>query len=180
MFKQLQQVGKAFMLPIAILPAAGLLLGIGGALSNKATVQAYPILNNEALQGLFQIMSAAGSVVFANLALLLCIGLAKRDKGVAALAAVVGYLIMTGTIAALIPIFSPDVKSIDTGVIGALVMGLITVKLHNRYHNIQLPQVLGFFGGSRFVPIDGFFSYFCWISFLPHLANFPTMARIGR
>ena len=60
MFKQLQQVGKAFMLPIAILPAAGLLLGIGGALSNKATVQAYPILNNEALQGLFQIMSAAG------------------------------------------------------------------------------------------------------------------------
>ena len=62
MFKQLQQVGKAFMLPIAILPAAGLLLGIGGALSNKATVQAYPILNNEALQGLFQIMSAAGSV----------------------------------------------------------------------------------------------------------------------
>jgi len=135
MFKQLQQVGKAFMLPIAILPAAGLLLGIGGALSNKATVQAYPILNNEALQGLFQIMSAAGSVVFANLALLLCIGLgiglAKRDKGVAALAAVVGYLIMTGTIAALIPIFS---------------------------HNIQLPQVLGFFGGSRFVPIVTAFS----------------------
>ena len=65
---------------------------------------------------------------------------------------------MTGTIAALIPIFSPDVKSIDTGVIGALVMGLITVKLHNRYHNIQLPQVLGFFGGSRFVPIVTAFS----------------------
>ena len=63
MFKQLQQVGKAFMLPIAILPAAGLLLGIGGALSNKATMQAYPILNNEALKGLFQIMSEAGSVV---------------------------------------------------------------------------------------------------------------------
>lgn len=157
MFKQLQQVGKAFMLPIAILPAAGLLLGIGGALSNKATVQAYPILDNPALQGIFQIMSAAGSVVFANLALLLCvglgIGLAKRDKGVAALAAVVGYLIMTGTIAALISIFSPEVKGIDTGVIGSLVMGLITVKLHNQYHNIQLPQILGFFGGSRFVPI---------------------------
>ncbi|MBF0785319.1 PTS glucose transporter subunit IIB [Muribacter muris] len=157
MFKQLQQVGKAFMLPIAILPAAGLLLGIGGALSNQATVQAYPLLNHPTIQGIFQIMSAAGSVVFANLALLLCIGLgiglAKRDKGVAALAAVVGYLIMTGTIAALIPIFSPQTKGIDTGVIGALVMGLITVKLHNRYHNIQLPQILGFFGGSRFVPI---------------------------
>lgn len=109
MFKQLQQIGKAFMLPIAILPAAGLLLGIGGALSNKATVQAYPVLDNPVLQGIFQIMSAAGSVVFANLALLLCIGLgiglAKRDKGVAALAAVVGYLIMTGTINALISIF---------------------------------------------------------------------------
>ncbi|SNV79318.1 PTS transporter subunit EIIC [Pasteurella dagmatis] len=157
MFKQLQQIGKAFMLPIAILPAAGLLLGIGGALSNKATVQAYPVLDTPVLQGIFQIMSAAGSVVFANLALLLCIGLgiglAKRDKGVAALAAVVGYLIMTGTISALISIFSPEVKGIDTGVIGSLVMGLLTVKLHNRYHNIQLPQILGFFGGSRFVPI---------------------------
>lgn len=157
MFKVLQQVGKAFMLPIAILPAAGLLLGIGGALSNKATVQAYPLLDNPLLQGIFKIMSAAGSVVFANLALLLCIGLgiglAKRDKGVAALAAVVGYLIMTGTISALIPIFSPDVKAIDTGVIGSLVMGLICVTLHNRYHTIQLPQILGFFGGSRFVPI---------------------------
>ncbi|OOF64631.1 PTS transporter subunit EIIC [Rodentibacter pneumotropicus] len=157
MFKQLQQIGKAFMLPIAILPAAGLLLGIGGALSNKATLQAYPILDNSLLQGIFQIMSSAGSIVFANLALFLCIGLgiglAKWDKGVAALAAVVGYLIMTGTISALIPLFSPEVKSIDTGVIGSLVMGLVTVKLHNRYHNIQLPQILGFFGGSRFVPI---------------------------
>ncbi|MFY1027242.1 PTS glucose transporter subunit IIB [Actinobacillus seminis] len=157
MFKQLQQIGKAFMLPIAILPAAGLLLGIGGALSNKATIQAYPILDNTFLQGIFQIMAAAGSVVFANLALLLCIGLgiglAKRDKGVAALSAVVGYLVMTGTISALLPIFSPETKGIDTGVIGSLVMGLITVKLHNKYNNIRLPQILGFFGGSRFVPI---------------------------
>ncbi|MDO4625780.1 MAG: PTS transporter subunit EIIC [Pasteurellaceae bacterium] len=162
MFKQLQLVGKSFMLPISILPAAGLLLGIGGALSNKATIQAYPLLDSPALQSVFQIMSAAGSVVFGNLALLLCIGLgiglAKRDKGVAALAAVVGYLIMTGTINALIPLFSPETKSIDTGVIGSLVMGLITVKLHNRYHNIQLPQILGFFGGSRFVPIITAFS----------------------
>ena len=172
MFKQLQQVGKAFMLPIAILPAAGLLLGIGGALSNKATVQAYPILNNEALQGLFQIMSAAGSVVFANLALLLCIGLgiglAKRDKGVAALAAVVGYLIMTGTIAALIPIFSPDVKSIDTGVIGA------SLSQHPITTSIRFLWRL-----SLCTNRNCFFSYFCWISFLPHLANFPTMARLG-
>ncbi|MGC6247874.1 PTS transporter subunit EIIC [Bisgaard Taxon 45] len=195
MFKQLQQIGKAFMLPIAILPAAGLLLGIGGALSNKATVQAYPVLDNSVLQGIFQIMSAAGSVVFANLALLLCIGLgiglAKRDKGVAALAAVVGYLIMTGTINALISLFSPEVKGIDTGVIGALVMGLLTVKLHNRYHNIQLPQILGFFGGSRFVPIItafvaifvGFLFFLVWPTFQGWLVSagesISSMGAIG-
>ncbi|MFK5247562.1 PTS transporter subunit EIIC [Glaesserella parasuis] len=195
MFKQLQQIGKAFMLPIAILPAAGLLLGIGGALSNKATVQVYPLLDNPVLQGIFQIMSAAGSVVFANLALLLCIGLgiglAKRDKGVAALAAVVGYLIMTGTINALISIFSPEVKGIDTGVIGSLVMGLLTVKLHNRYHNIQLPQILGFFGGSRFVPIVtafaaifvGFLFFLIWPTFQGWLVSagegIASMGAIG-
>ncbi|HDR1322653.1 TPA: PTS transporter subunit EIIC [Pasteurella multocida] len=195
MFKQLQQIGKAFMLPIAILPAAGLLLGIGGALSNKATVQVYPVLDNPVLQGIFQIMSAAGSVVFANLALLLCIGLgiglAKCDKGVAALAAVVGYLIMTGTINALISIFSPEVKGIDTGVIGSFVMGLLTVKLHNRYHNIQLPQILGFFGGSRFVPIVtafaaifvGFLFFLIWPTFQGWLVSagegIASMGAIG-
>ncbi|MFK5080691.1 PTS transporter subunit EIIC, partial [Glaesserella parasuis] len=169
--------------------------GIGGALSNKATVQVYPVLDNPVLQGIFQIMSAAGSVVFANLALLLCIGLgiglAKRDKGVAALAAVVGYLIMTGTINALISIFSPEVKGIDTGVIGSLVMGLLTVKLHNRYHNIQLPQILGFFGGSRFVPIVtafaaifvGFLFFLIWPTFQGWLVSagegIASMGAIG-
>ena len=104
MFKQLQKIGKSFMLPIAILPAAGLLLGIGGALSNPTTVATYPILNNPVLQGIFQIMSSAGNIVFANLSLLLCIGLciglAKHDKGTAALAGVVGYLVMNATISA--------------------------------------------------------------------------------
>lgn len=102
-------------------------------------------------------MSAAGNVVFANLPMLLCIGLciglARRDKGVAALAGIVGYLVMTATSSTLLSIFNPDGAAIDTGVIGALVIGLVAVTLHNRYQNIQLPQVLGFFGGSRFVPI---------------------------
>ena len=75
MFKVLQKIGKAFMLPIAILPAAGLLLGIGGALSNPTTVATYPVLNNSLLQAIFTVMSSAGEVVFANLALLLCVGL---------------------------------------------------------------------------------------------------------
>lgn len=157
MFKQLQKVGKAFMLPIAILPAAGLLLGIGGALSNPTTVATYPVLNHRWLQAVFGVMSAAGTVVFNNLALLLsiglCIGLAKRDKGTAALAGVVGYLVMTGTTAQLLKFFNPDGQPIDTGVIGSLVIGAVAVWLHNRYYNIQLPQFLGFFGGSRFVPI---------------------------
>lgn len=157
MFKLLQKIGKAFMLPIAILPAAGLLLGVGGALSNPTTVATYPVLANPVLQGIFQVMSAAGSTIFGNLAVLLCIGLciglAKRDKGTAALAGFVGYLIMTATISALLGIFNPGGNSIDTGVIGAIVIGMLTVYLHNKYHNIQLPQALGFFGGSRFVPI---------------------------
>lgn len=145
------------MLPIAILPAAGLLLGVGGALSNPNTVAAYPALAHPWLQGVFTVMSDAGSVIFSNLALLLsvglCIGLAKRDKGTAALAGVVGYLVMTGTISSLIKVFGPEDATIDTGILGALATGSIAVALHNRYHNIQLPQVLGFFGGSRFVPI---------------------------
>lgn len=157
MFKYLQKIGKAFMLPIAILPAAGLLLGIGGAFSSAATISAYPFLDVPFLQAIFQIMSAAGNVVFGNLSLLLCIGicvgLAKKDKGTAALAGVVGYLVMVGTINAVLGIFNPEGNAIDTGVVGALVMGIVAVNLHNKFHNVQLPQVLGFFGGSRFVPI---------------------------
>lgn len=150
MFKLLQKIGKAFMLPIAILPAAGLLLGIGGALSNPTTVATYPLLNNPSLQAIFQVMSSAGEIVFANLSLLLCvglcIGLAKRDKGTAALAGVTGYLVMKATIGALVKLYMAEGSAIDTGVIGAIAVGACAVWLHNRYHNIQLPQVLGFFG----------------------------------
>lgn len=162
MFKQLQKLGKAFMLPIAILPAAGLLLGIGGSLSNQTTIAAYPVLNQAWLQAIFQIMSAAGNIIFGNLMLLLCIGLcvglAARDKGTAALAGVVGYFVMNATIAAMLGIFNPDGNPIDTGAIGAIAVGCVTVYLHNRYRNIQLPQILGFFGGSRFVPIVAAFA----------------------
>ena len=157
MFKQLQKIGKTFMLPIAILPAAGLLLGIGGALSNPVNVSAYPFLDVPFLQAIFRIMAAAGDVVFGNLALLLAvglaIGLARKDKGTAALAAVVGYLVMGASIKAMLGIFTPEAAGIDTGVIGAIAVGSVAVYLHNRYQNIQLPAVLGFFGGSRFVPI---------------------------
>ena len=157
MFKQLQKIGKSFMLPIAILPAAGLLLGIGGALSNPNTVVAYPFLDVNWLQGIFNIMSTAGNAIFGNLYLILCVGLAvglaKKEKGTAALAAMVGFVVMNASISGMITAFNPEIGSIDTGVIGSIVIGSITVWLHNRYRNIQLPAVLGFFGGSRFVPI---------------------------
>ena len=162
MFKQLQKIGKSFMLPIAILPAAGLLLGIGGALSNPNTVQAYPFLNISWLQGIFSIMSSAGNVVFSNLALIMCIGLsvglAKKDKGTAGLAGAVSFLVMNAAIEGMITAFNPAIESIDTGVVGAIVIGLAVSYLHNRYGNIQLPSVLGFFGGSRFVPIVSSFT----------------------
>ena len=150
------------MLPIAILPAAGLLLGIGGALSNPTTVQAYPFLNISWLQGIFSIMSSAGNVVFSNLALIMCIGLsvglAKKDKGTAGLAGAVAFLVMNASISGMITAFNPAVESIDTGIVGAIVIGLTVSFLHNKYGNIQLPSVLGFFGGSRFVPIVSSFS----------------------
>lgn len=162
MFKQLQKIGKSFMLPIAILPAAGLLLGIGGALSNPNTVQVYPFLDIPWLQGIFQVMSSAGDVVFGNLALIMCIGLAvglaKKDKGTAGLAGAVAFLVMNASIKGMINAFNPAVGSIDTGVVGAIVIGSVVAYLHNKYSNIQLPSVLGFFGGSRFVPIVSSFT----------------------
>lgn len=153
------------MIPIAILPAAGLLLGVGGAFSNPNTLVAYPLLNQPWLQVVFKVMAGAGDVIFGNLALLLsiglAIGLAKKEKGVAALAALTGFIVMNGTMQTLLGIFAPEGATIDTGVIGSLVIGSVAVFLHNRYHNIQLPQVLGFFGGSRFIPIiTSFFAVF--------------------
>lgn len=186
MFKQLQKLGKAFMLPIAILPAAGLLLGIGGALSNPNTVAAYPFLNVFFLQALFQIMSAAGNVVFANLSMIMCIGLAvglaKKDKGTAGLAAAVAFLVMNATIGAFLTVFNPEGSAIDTGVVGAIVIGCMVTWLHGRYRNIQLPQFLGFFGGSRFIPIASSFLaifvgalfYIIWPPFQMLLVNVGT------
>ena len=162
MFKKLQQIGKAFMLPIAILPAAGLLLGIGSGLSNKAAIEAYPILNIGWLQGIFKVMTASGNVVFANLALLICVGLslglAKKDKGTAALAGAVAYLVMNGAISGFINAFNPAIGSIDTGVVGSIVIAFVVSYLHEKYADIKLPPMLGFFGGSRFIPIVSSFA----------------------
>lgn len=171
-FEKAQRFGKSFMLPIAVLPAAGLLLGMGGALSNPNTIKAYPFLDVAWLQGIFTIMASAGSVVFANLAVLfavgVAVGLAKSDKGTAGLASLLAYLVMNATINALLSLtgvlakanpgavgqgMALGIQTLETGVFGGVVIGLIASLLHNRYNKIELPQFLGFFGGSRFVPI---------------------------
>lgn len=157
MFKQFSKLGQAFMLPIAILPVAGLLLGLGSALSNDAAVAQFAFLGADWLQVIFTIMVAAGNAVFANLPLIftigIAVGLANGDKGTAGLSGGVAYLVYTATISALLELFSAPDAVIDTGVLGALVIGLVVTYLHNRYRKIELPQFLGFFGGSRFIPI---------------------------
>ncbi len=171
-FEKAQRFGKSFMLPVAVLPAAGLLLGIGGALSNPNTITAYPFLDVAWLQGIFTIMASAGSIVFANLAVLfavgVAVGLAKGDKGTAGLASLLAYLVMNATINALLTLsgalaatnpgavgqgMALGTQTLETGVFGGVVIGLVTSLLHNRYNKIALPQFLGFFGGSRFIPI---------------------------
>ncbi|HCB1743233.1 MULTISPECIES: maltose/glucose-specific PTS transporter subunit IIC [Citrobacter] len=171
-FEKAQRFGKSFMLPIAVLPAAGLLLGIGGALSNPNTLTAYPFLDVDWLQAIFTIMTSAGSIVFANLSVLfavgVAVGLAKTDKGTAGLAALLAFLVMNATINALLTLngtlahenpgavgqgMTLGIQTLETGVFGGVVIGLVTCALHSRFNKVSLPQFLGFFSGSRFVPI---------------------------
>lgn len=172
LFERAQQFGKSFMLPIAILPAAGLLLGIGGALSNPNTVKAYPVLDINLLQNIFILMSSAGNIIFQNLPVIfavgVAIGLAKSDKGTAGLAAMLGFLIMNASMNGLLTITGTlakdnlaevgqsmvlGIQTVETGVFGGIVTGIMTALLHNKFYKISLPDYLGFFGGSRFVPI---------------------------
>lgn len=173
-FGVLQRVGRSFMLPIALLPVAGLLLGIGSSFTNPTTIETYHlgkiISEGGILYTILELMSKTGSVVFDNLALLfamgVAIGMAKKEKEVAALSGAIAYLIMNTAISALITAkggteamaanSTTSVLGINTlqmGVFGGIIVGLGVAALHNRFYKIQLPQVLSFFGGTRFVPI---------------------------
>ncbi len=136
------------MLPIAILPVAGLLLGLGGALTNESAINAYPFLDQPWLHTILSIMSYAGNAVFANLALIfaigIAVGLANGDKGTAGLAGGVAYLVYTATISGFLELFSAKDATLDTGVVGSIVVGGTVAFLHNRYRKIELPQFLGF------------------------------------
>lgn len=173
-FGILQRVGRSFMLPIAILPVAGLLLGIGGSFTNETTLETYGLLNvmgpGTIFYAIFEVMSEAGNIVFANLPILfaigVAIGMAKREKEVAALAATIAFFIMHASISALITINGGadnmlegavtsvcGITSLQMGVFGGIIVGLGVAALHNRFYKIELPAVLSFFGGTRFVPI---------------------------
>lgn len=171
-FGVLQRVGRSFMLPIAILPVAGLFLGIGGSLTNETMLEAYNLMGllgpGTFANAILQVLNSAGSVVFNNLPIIfamgVAIGMAKQEKEVAALASAIAFFIMHATIGAMIGAFgAPDLAgataevlgmtSLQMGVFGGILVGLGTAALHNRFYKIQLPQVLSFFSGTRFVPI---------------------------
>ena len=197
-FEVLQRIGRSFMLPIAILPVAGLLLGLGSSFTNETTIEMYnlgKILGDGTiLHALLVIMNKVGSAVFDNLPLLfavgVAIGMAKKEKEVSALSAVIAYFVMNISISSMLEIngkilsdgsISKDVlegtiasvcgiNTLQMGVFGGIIVGLGVAALHNRFHKIQLPNALSFFAGSRFVPIIstivymfvGILMYFVW------------------
>lgn len=197
-FSVLQRVGRSFMLPIAILPVAGLLLGIGSSFTNATTIETYHLTSilgeGTIMNALLMIMNKVGSAVFDNLPLIfavgVAIGMAKKEKEVSALSAVIAYFVMNTAINAMLTITGQildngeiaesvlegtitsvcGIQSLQMGVFGGIIVGLGVAALHNRFYKIQLPNALSFFGGTRFVPIIstivymfvGILLYFVW------------------
>lgn len=190
-FSVLQRVGRSFMLPIAILPVAGLLLGIGGSFTNETMLNAYGLTavmgKGTFLNSILVVMSNAGDIIFANLPIIFAIGcaigMAKKEKEVAALSAAIAFLIMHASIGALITIHGGvrvmldgattsvcGINSLQMGVFGGMIVGLGVAALHNKFYLIELPQIVSFFGGTRFVPIIsgvvytavGIVAYYVW------------------
>ena len=197
-FGVLQRVGRSFMLPIAILPVAGLLLGIGSSFTNATTIETYGLTkllgDGTVLHALLVIMNKVGSAVFDNLPLIfavgVAVGMAKKEKEVSALSAVIAYFVMNTAINAMLTITGQilddgsiaesvlegtitsvcGIQSLQMGVFGGIIVGLGVAALHNRFYRIQLPSALSFFGGTRFVPIIstivymfvGILLYFVW------------------
>ena len=197
-FGVLQRVGRSFMLPIAILPVAGLLLGLGSSFTNTTTIETYGLQwllgDKTILHALLVIMNAVGSAIFDNLPLIfavgVAIGMAKKEKEVSALSAVIAYFVMNVSINAMLKIsgkiladgsIAKDVldgtitsvcgiQSLQMGVFGGIIVGLGVAALHNRFYKIELPNALSFFGGTRFVSIIstvvylfvGILMYFIW------------------
>ncbi len=212
------KAGQALMLPIALLPAAGIMLGFGGSFTNESMIESYHLENilgdGTILNSILQVMNAAGDIVFANLPALFAIGLAvgfaRKEKGAAALAGFIGFLIMNAVMAKGLALTGYDglgqggtdlrtvsgqlgsVLGIDNtlqmGVFGGIISGYITSVLHNKYIDLQVPAILGFFGGARLIPILASFAalfygmilIFIWPAIgtaLSHLGN--TILSMG-
>ena len=180
-FGVLQRVGRSFMLPIAVLPVAGLLLGIGSSFTNATMIDTYglqAILGEGTILNMFlTVLSKAGSALFDNLPIIFAvgcaIGMAKKEKEVAALSAVIAYFTMNAAVNAMLVnsgqiledgsiadfvlqgtiTSSVGIQTLQMGVFGGIIVGLGVAALHNRFYTIELPSALAFFSGSRFVPI---------------------------
>lgn len=167
-FGVLQRVGKSLMLPVALLPAAGLLMGIGTLLQNPNIINNIPMLSGETFQLMANIMSSSGDIVFSNLPLIFAVGVAigmSNGDGVAALAAIVSFLIMNMTIGitARVDLLQVDtnpmydmvlgIPTLQTGVFGGILIGIVSAIIYQKFYTIKLPEFLGFFSGKRFVPI---------------------------
>lgn len=197
-FSVLQRVGRSFMFPIALLPVAGLLLGIGSSFSNATTIQAYHLEwllgEGSVLLGILTVMSDVGNIIFGNLPIIfamgVALGMAQKEKEVATLSAGIAYFVMHTAINSMLKLngeILPDgslaptvmdgaiasttgIMSLQMGVFGGVIVGLGVAALHNRFYKIQLPSVVSFFGGTRFVPIIstvvymvvGIAMYFVW------------------
>lgn len=175
-FSVLQRVGRAFMLPIALLPIAGLLLGIGASLTNLTTLETYNLIGimgpGTFLYSVFTLFSSVGTVIFDNLPIIfamgVALGMAENEKGTATLSAAIAFFIMHKTINTLLVLtdkLAPGamqegtianvvgIESLQMGVFGGIIVGLGVAYLNNKYYKIKLPTVISFFGGTRFIPI---------------------------
>ncbi len=192
-FGVLQRVGRSFMLPIALLPIAGLLLGIGSSLTNPTMIETYGLAGilgeGTVLYSVLTVMSNVGSIIFGNLpiifALGVALGMAEAEKGTATLSAGIAFFVMHQTINTLLSLNGRltegamlegtvsnvvGIQSLEMGVFGGIIVGLGVAFLHNRFYKIRLPNVISFFGGTRFVPIIstvayvlvGALMYFIW------------------
>ena len=170
-FSQFQKLGKVLMTPVMILPIAGILVGIGSAFTTKNIVALWPVLGNTYVKLFFNLLKAMGNTVNSYLPIIfavsVAIGYAEKEKGIAALSSVIGFLAMNNVMNILLTslgVLDPaamktgqsmvmGIASLDTGVFGGILVGLLVAKLHNKYYNIQLPPVLGIFSGTKFVPM---------------------------
>ena len=180
LFSLLQRIGQSFMLPIALLPIAGIFLGIGSSLTNTNMLAAYHL---KGLMGpgtapyiLFSLLNSAGSIIFDNLPILfavgVAIGMARSEKATAALSSIVAFFVMHSTIGSLITYTGRShsfltgatteivgITSLQMGVFGGIIVGLGVAALHNRFYKIELPKVFSFFGGTHFIPIISAITY---------------------